>query len=84
MIGHDELLIIFGLFLALVVGVGLFNFIGIKGELGALLVGLLISNHSKSCQILSEFIEKCKASEGLDGYISEKFYDLQINSNYKK
>ncbi len=51
MIGHDELLIIFGLFLALVVGVGLFNFIGIKGELGALLIGLLISKHSKSDEL---------------------------------
>ena len=50
-IGHDELLIIFGLFLALVVGVGLFNFIGIKGELGALLVGLLVSKHPKSDEL---------------------------------
>ena len=30
------------------------------------------------------FIEKCKASRKvLDGYISEQFYDLQVNSNYK-
>lgn len=29
------------------------------------------------------FIEKCKISEDLNGYISEQFYDLKINSNYK-
>ena len=32
---------------------------------------------------ICSFIEKCKASEDSDGYISEQFYDLKINSNYK-
>ena len=30
-----------------------------------------------------KFIEKCRGSENKDGYISEQFYDLEINSNYK-
>tara|TARA_B100001057_G_C22835081_1_gene944910 strand:+ start:1836 stop:2333 length:498 start_codon:yes stop_codon:yes gene_type:complete len=29
------------------------------------------------------FIKKCKISEDSHGYISEEFYDLKINSNYK-
>ena len=29
------------------------------------------------------FIEKCKASENSEGYVSEQFYDLKINSEYK-
>ena len=32
---------------------------------------------------IKKFIEKCKGSEDIDGYISEQFYDLEINSNYK-
>lgn len=32
---------------------------------------------------INKFIEQCKVSEDKDGYISEEFYDLKINSNYK-
>ena len=32
---------------------------------------------------ISKFVEKCKVSEDVEGYISEQFYDLKINSNYK-
>ncbi len=32
---------------------------------------------------INDFIEKCKESEDENGYISEQFYDLKINSNYK-
>ena len=47
-IGHDELLVLFGLLLALVLGYAFFNFTGVKGELGALVVGALVANHPKS------------------------------------
>ena len=43
----------------------------------------VLQGFNQSQKEISEFIEKCKESEGLDGYISEKLYDLQINSNYK-
>ena len=38
--------------------------------------------NQSQCEI-KEFIEKCKISEDSEGYISEQFYDLKINSNYK-
>ena len=45
--GHGELLILFGITLALTVS-GVFDLVGLKDGLGALVAGLLISRHSKS------------------------------------
>ena len=50
-LGHDELLILVGLLLALVLGYTFFDFTGVKGELGALVIGALIANHPKSEEI---------------------------------
>ena len=47
-IGHGELLILFGFFLALIPGAELFKFVGLKPDLGALIMGILISGHPKS------------------------------------
>jgi len=47
-IGHGELLILFGFFLALVPGAELFKIVGLKPDLGALLMGMLVSGHPKS------------------------------------
>lgn len=47
-IGHGELLILFGFFLALVPGAELFKFVGLKPDLGALVMGILVSGHAKS------------------------------------
>lgn len=47
-VGHGELLILFGLFLAFVVGAELFHLTGIKADLGALVAGMLIANHKKA------------------------------------
>ncbi len=47
-IGHGELLVLFGFFLALIVGAELFEFVGLKADLGALVIGMLIANHKKS------------------------------------
>ena len=43
----------------------------------------VLQGFNQSQKEILEFIKKCKVSEGSDGYISEQFYDLQINSNYK-
>ncbi len=45
--GHGELLVLFGLSLALG-GATIFEMVGIKGDLGALILGLLLATHPKS------------------------------------
>jgi predicted Kef-type K+ transport protein len=47
-IGHGELLVLFGFFLALVPGAELFKMVGLKPDLGALVMGMLIAKHPKS------------------------------------
>lgn len=49
--GHGEVLILFGFFLALVVGGELFNFVGLKSDLGALVAGMILAGHSKSSEL---------------------------------
>lgn len=46
-VGHGELLILYGLVLALG-GAELFELVGVKGDLGALVFGILIAGHLKS------------------------------------
>ncbi|MGB5446015.1 MAG: cation:proton antiporter, partial [Psychromonas sp.] len=43
--GHGELLVLYGFFLALVVGAGLFKLVGLKADLGALIAGMLLASH---------------------------------------
>jgi predicted Kef-type K+ transport protein len=43
--GHGELLVLYGFFLALVVGAGLFKSVGMKADLGALIAGMLLAAH---------------------------------------
>ena len=47
-IGHGEMLILFGFFLALIPGAELFKVVGLKPDLGALVIGMVIANHPKS------------------------------------
>ena len=49
--GHGELLILSGLFFALGVGAEFFSLVGLKPDLGALIVGVLIANHPKSGEL---------------------------------
>jgi glutathione-regulated potassium-efflux system ancillary protein KefC len=49
--GHGELIILCGLFLALVLGWTGFESVGLKGDLGALFVGVLVGQHSKSKEL---------------------------------
>ena len=49
--GHDELLVLFGLLLALVVGAGSFQLVGFSSELGALIIGVLIAGHPRATEL---------------------------------
>lgn len=49
-VGHDELLILSGFLFALG-GYELFELVGIKGDLGALIVGMFIATHVKSAEM---------------------------------
>ena len=49
--GHDEVLILAGMALALVIGGYGFELIGIKGEIGALVMGLALSNHPRANEL---------------------------------
>jgi predicted Kef-type K+ transport protein len=46
--GHGELLILYGFFLALVAGAEVFYLLGLKPDLGALVIGMLVADHPKS------------------------------------
>lgn len=50
-VGHGELLVLFGLVMALVVGAGLFESVGLKPDLGALVIGILLSGHKKASEL---------------------------------
>ena len=49
--GHDELLILFGLVLALDVGGLGFESLGLSSELGALLLGILLADHRRASEL---------------------------------
>lgn len=49
--GHDELLVLAGLLLALVIGGMGFELVGLSPELGALLMGVLLANHPKAQEL---------------------------------
>lgn len=49
--GHGELLLMFGLFAALVAGAGGFELVGLKADLGALVLGILLAGHEKSSEL---------------------------------
>jgi glutathione-regulated potassium-efflux system ancillary protein KefC len=44
-VGHGDLQVLYGAFLALVAGYALFEAVGVKGDLGALVVGMLLATH---------------------------------------
>ncbi len=50
-LGHDELLPLFGIVLALVPGYWLFETVGIKGDLGALVMGMLLAGSPRSVEL---------------------------------
>jgi len=50
-LGHDELLPLFGIVLALVPGYWLFESVGLKGDLGALAVGMLLATAPRADEL---------------------------------
>ncbi len=49
--GHGELVVLFGLLLALVLGASLFEAVGLKPDIGALIIGVLVSSHPKASEV---------------------------------
>jgi hypothetical protein len=49
--GHDELLVLMGMLLALVIGGMGFQTMGFSSEIGALLMGVLLSNHRRAKEL---------------------------------
>lgn len=49
--GHAELVPLFGLFAALVLGAELFKLVGLKADLGALVLGVLLSKHPRASEV---------------------------------
>lgn len=47
-IGHDELQVLFGFFLAFVAGAYAFDIVGLKADLGALIMGILLAPHARA------------------------------------
>ena len=54
-VGHGELLVLYGLLLALG-GAELFELIGLKGDLGALVLGVLIASHAKADELAKSML----------------------------
>lgn len=50
-LGHGELLPLSGLFVAVVVGATGFSLVGLKGDLGALIAGMLIGSHPRTSEL---------------------------------
>jgi glutathione-regulated potassium-efflux system ancillary protein KefC len=50
-VGHGELILLCGLFLALVLGASSFEYVGLKADLGALFIGVLVGSHPKAKEL---------------------------------
>ena len=53
--GHGELLFIIGILIALF-GYYMFDLVNVKGDLGALIVGMLLSNHPKNNELVKSLV----------------------------
>jgi predicted Kef-type K+ transport protein len=49
--GHGELIVLYGLLLALVIGGASFEYVGLSSELGALLLGVMLSGHKRAVEL---------------------------------
>jgi predicted Kef-type K+ transport protein len=55
-LGHGELLLLFGLAVSLFVGAEGFDFVGMKADLGALLLGVLVADHPKASEMAKSLL----------------------------
>ena len=53
---HGELLPLFGFFFALLIGYQAFEFAGLKGDLGALIIGMLFAPHKKASELAKSLL----------------------------
>ena len=53
--GHGELLILFGISLA-IVGAEIFELVGVKGDLGALILGIIFSAHPRASELSRQLL----------------------------
>lgn len=53
---HGELLPLFGFFFALLVGYQAFEFAGLKGDLGALIIGMMFASHKKAGELAKSLL----------------------------
>lgn len=49
--GHGEILVLFGVTVAVAVGAGAFEAVGLKPDLGALIAGIVLSNHPRAGEL---------------------------------
>lgn len=49
--GHGELVVLYGLLLALVIGGSSFEYFGLSSELGALLLGVMLASHKRAIEL---------------------------------
>jgi len=54
--GHGELMILCGFLMALVFGAGLFELVGLKADLGALFIGVLLAPHEKASEMAKHLL----------------------------
>lgn len=54
--GHGELLVLLGFVLAVGVGAGSFEFVGLKADLGALLVGVTLAGHERATELSDKLL----------------------------
>ncbi|MDX1689432.1 MAG: cation:proton antiporter family protein [Acidimicrobiia bacterium] len=54
--GHGELLVLLGFCLAIGVGAEVFDRVGVKADLGALVVGVLLANHRRSPELAERLL----------------------------
>jgi predicted Kef-type K+ transport protein len=54
--GHGELLVLFGLVLAVGVGAESFRLVGLKPDLGALIIGLTLANHRRAGELADRLL----------------------------
>lgn len=57
LVGHRELLRLFGFFVAVGLGAGGFQMVGLKPDLGALVAGVLLSGHPKASELSDALLE---------------------------
>ena len=54
--GHGELMILCGFLMALVFGAGLFELVGLKADLGALFIGIMLAPHAKASEMAKHLL----------------------------